>query len=255
MPTELVLVHGESEWNASGLATGWADAPLTARGREQAAATGRWLAERGSPPDAVYTSLLARARETAERLVGAWGVRPPVVGLWRLNERHLGALQGLDKQTIKQRWGNAQRQRWRSDFSALPPPLHADDPRHPRHDRRYRHVHPHILPAAERIEDLRRQVLACWNQTILPDLRAGRSVTVVAHRDSLRVLIAELDGTADSDFASIQVRPAEPVIYGTCGKAPIPPSGLHRMCPDRDRERLSADAASILGDRVHGVVM
>src|SRR5579864_7845606 len=121
----LVLVrHGESEWNVRGLATGWADVPLTARGREQAAAAGRQLAADGLRADVLYTSTLRRAQQTAVCLLDAWGVAPgSVIALWQLNERHVGQLQGLDKPTIKRRWGNRQRHRWRSDFDALPPPL------------------------------------------------------------------------------------------------------------------------------------
>lgn len=214
-PVDLVLVrHGESEWNAKRLATGWSDVGLTERGRVQAVAAGRLLAVEGVRTDVVYTSTLRRAHETARLLLDGWGhPAPPVHALWQLNERHLGQLQGLDKETIKRRWGNAQRQRWRSDPDALPPPLSADDPRHARHDRRFEDVPRQSLPAAERIRDLRRRVLACWHVLLAPQLALGRRVTVVAHRDSLRVLIAELEGIDVDRFAEIEVGPALPRTY------------------------------------------
>jgi 2,3-bisphosphoglycerate-dependent phosphoglycerate mutase len=166
--------------------------------------------------------MLSRARDTATCLIDAWGQpRAETIALWQLNERHLGALQGLDKQAIRDRWGNAQRHRWRSDFAALPPPLDRDDPRHPRHDPRYRHLPGHVVPGAERIEDLRRRVLGVWNAIIASDLAAGRHVAVVAHRDSLRVLISALESVQDSRFADIDVPPAYPRIYAVRGKPRI----------------------------------
>lgn len=227
----LVLIrHGESDWNARGLITGWADASLTAGGRDQAATTGRQLAAEDLHPDLVYTSALRRAQQTAACLLAGWGApTPPVIALWQLNERHLGQLQGLDKDAIRRRWGNAERQRWRSDPTALPPPLHPGDPRHPRHDPRFGAVPARRLPAAETIEHLRLRVLECWRGRIVPQLRSGRRVTVVAHRDSLRVLITELEGIDAADFASLEVPPASPRIYtfsGTPGSDPRLAAGM-----------------------------
>ncbi|MHB1833691.1 MAG: 2,3-bisphosphoglycerate-dependent phosphoglycerate mutase [Solirubrobacteraceae bacterium] len=217
----LVLVrHGESEFNARGLATGWADVSLTARGREQAAAAGRWLASEGLAADVAFTSMLARARQTTDRMLDAWGYGDiTVTELWQLNERHLGQLQGLDKQAIKDRWGNPARRRWRSDFAALPPPLHVDDPGHPRNDPRFRSVADSLLPGSERIADVRRRVLDVWRSRLAPELAAGRRMVVVAHRDTLRLLIAELEGLHDDHFCEIDVPTATPRAYLVCGKA------------------------------------
>jgi 2,3-bisphosphoglycerate-dependent phosphoglycerate mutase len=229
----LVLVrHGESEWNARELATGWADVPLTARGREQATAAGLHLAGERQEVDIAFTSMLVRARQTSEHLLDAWGYqRIPLIELWQLNERHVGRLQGLDKQAIKDRWGNAARHRWRSDFTALPPPLGVADPRHPRNDPRFRGLPRQVLPDAERLSDLSRRVLGVWHSLIRPTLGAGRRVVVVAHRDSLRVLIAELEGIAGSRFSEIKVAPADPRFYRVCGKTLSGGSTLSPMCP------------------------
>lgn len=245
--TDLFLVrHGESEWNARGLATGWADVALTARGRRQAALAGTRLAEEGKAVDIAFTSMLSRARETTEHLLDAWGYQSvPVVELWQLNERHLGQLQGLGKQAIKDRWGNAARQRWRSDFDALPPPLDATDPRHPRHDPRFDALAAQRLPASERIADLRRRVLGVWRCQIAPALAAGSHVVVVAHRDSLRVLIAELERIDDALFPEITVPPAVPRIFrvgGTPGgrqRPPCPPPPATTTRPPADAQTVA----------------
>jgi 2,3-bisphosphoglycerate-dependent phosphoglycerate mutase len=211
--SRLVLIrHGESEWNVTGLATGWADVSLTARGREQARMAGLRLAADGTHADVVFTSTLRRAQQTAACLLDVCKslAEPPVIACWQLNERHVGQLQGLDKEAIRHRWGNTQRRRWRSELDALPPPLHRDDPRHPRHDARFDEVPRALVPGAETIADLRRRVLACWRDSIVPRLRAGSRVMVVAHRDSLRVLIAELDGLDAGAFPEIHVPPASP---------------------------------------------
>ncbi len=230
-PAMLVLIrHGESEWNARGLTTGWADVPLTARGREQARAAGRVLAANGVRIDVVYTSMLHRAQQTTAAMLGAWGREAPSVrSLHALNERHVGQLQGLTKHQIRERWGNAQRQRWRSDVDALPPPLDLDDPRHPRHHAQFRAIPAQRLPASERVSDLRRRVLTAWRTHIVSDLEAGLDVVIVAHRDSLRVLIAELEAIDPGRFADIEVAPATPRSYAVCGKARITPRPFSRM--------------------------
>jgi 2,3-bisphosphoglycerate-dependent phosphoglycerate mutase len=229
----LVLVrHGESEWNARGLATGWADVALTARGRRQAAAAGRQLASEGQEVDIAFTSVLVRARETTEHLLDAWGHKTiPVLELWRLNERHLGQLQGLEKQAIKARWGNAARHRWRSELEALPPPLARDDPRHPRNDPRFGTLPQELLPGSERIADLRRRVLGVWRTELAPTLAGGRRVVVVAHRDSLRVLIAELERIDDAQFSEIGVPAGVPRSYRVSGTALSGGSSSSALCP------------------------
>jgi 2,3-bisphosphoglycerate-dependent phosphoglycerate mutase len=219
-PPALILIrHGESEFNVRGLMTGWADAPLTAKGRQQAHDAGRELSRTGAVPDIVYASLLRRAEQTTGCLLQGWEhAGHPVRARWQLNERHLGQLQGLDKHAIKERWGNPQRHRWRSDPMALPPPLASDDLRHPSHDPRFGALSDDEMPAAERICDVRRRVLMVWGAEIVPQLYRGRGVTVVAHRDSLRVLIAAVEGLGAGVFADISVPHATPRAYRICGR-------------------------------------
>jgi len=230
----LVLIrHGESEFNVRGLATGWTDVSLTASGRKQASTAGQRLAAAGLRFDVVYTSMLRRAEQTATSMLDAWDptTRPPVTSLWQLNERHLGQLQGLDKPAIKRRWGNSQRHRWRSDFDALPPPLNRDDPRHPRHEERFRELPEQLLPGSERLSDLRRRVLAAWHAHIVPNLETGSNTLVVAHRDSLRILIAQLEGIDDGCFADIQVPLALPRGYPMLGQTLIGRAEPARSAP------------------------
>lgn len=213
-PNLVLIRHGESDWNVTGRATGWSDVALTERGRAQAAASGAALAAEGVRFDIIFTSLLRRATQTAARVAAAaHPPRPPVSLLWQLNERHLGQLQGLDKDAIRRRWGNDERRRWRSDPDALPPPLDLRDRRHPRHDARFAAVPERLLPASERISDVRRRVLAAWRAHILPALAIGSTVAVVAHRDSLRVLIMEIERIDIGEFAGVRVPPAEPRGY------------------------------------------
>lgn len=217
-PNLVLLRHGESVWNVHGLATGWADVPLTEAGREHAAAAGRTLAAEGLRFDVVYTSMLRRAVDTAACVVDAAAPPPPpVIALWQLNERHVGQLQGLDRDAVKRRWGNERRRRWRADPNALPPPLDDDDPRHPRHDPRFAGLPRPLLPSSERIRDLRRRVLAAWHEQIGPVVRAGGTVAVVAHRDSLRALISELEGIDIGAFANMRIPPATPRRYVLAG--------------------------------------
>jgi 2,3-bisphosphoglycerate-dependent phosphoglycerate mutase len=199
--TLIVVRHGESRWNARGLFTGWGDPPLTDRGRRQAMQAGRHLAHRSAvddridPVQAVHTSQLDRTRETAAILLASAGlVDVPIRHDWRLNERHVGQLQGLSKRQVVQRWSNGDRKRWRDDPSAWPPPLSRADPRHPVHDPRYQGVLPDHLPGAERTCDTERRVLTYWHQAVLPDLRAGHAVLVVSHLGPIRIILRHLGG-------------------------------------------------------------
>jgi 2,3-bisphosphoglycerate-dependent phosphoglycerate mutase len=198
--TTLILVrHGQSQWNARSLFTGWGDPPLTDRGRRQAQESGRQLASRVDgdnrvdPLEVVHTSQLARARETAAILLASAGMGDvPVRHDWRLNERHLGQLQGLTKRQVVERWSNRDRKRWRDDPSARPPALPRADPRHPIHDPHYRGVPCAQLPGAECACDTEWRVLAYWQHAVLPDLRAGRCVMVVSHLGPIRSILRHL---------------------------------------------------------------
>jgi len=196
---ELILLrHGESEWNAKNLFTGWVDVRLSAKGEDEARRGGALLAERGLLPDLLHTSLLRRAIHTSQLALDAcdrhW---IPVKRSWRLNERHYGALQGLDKAQTVEKHGEAQVKIWRRSYDVPPPPLAADDPRHPRFDLRYADVDPALLPATESLKDTLARVLPFWETRIAPQLQSGRNVLVVAHGNSLRAMVKMLDNVAE----------------------------------------------------------
>src|SRR3984885_11256793 len=196
VPPRLVLVrHGQSIWNVDNLFTGWTDVDLSALGCEEARQAGRELAREGIEPQVVFTSVLKRAIRTQwlmlDELDLLW---LPVARSWRLNERHYGALQGLNKAQTVERHGEAQVKIWRRSYDIRPPPLAADDQRHPRFDRRYADVAAADLPATESLKDTLARVLPYWEQVIVPELRRGRQVLGVAHGNSLRALGKMLGG-------------------------------------------------------------
>jgi 2,3-bisphosphoglycerate-dependent phosphoglycerate mutase len=215
MASTLVIVrHGESTWNQENLFTGWHDVPLSSRGEDEATAAGTTLAEAGLSFDIVHTSLLTRATQTAERALAASG-QPwlPVQRSWRLNERHYGALQGLDKKVTTERYGAAQTKLWRRSYDVPPPPVAPDDPEHPRADARYRWLAPDVLPGSECLKDVVERVLPYWYDAIVPQLRAGWSVLVVAHGNSLRALVKHLEGISDDAIAELNIPTGAPRQY------------------------------------------
>jgi 2,3-bisphosphoglycerate-dependent phosphoglycerate mutase len=214
-PINLVLLrHGQSAWNQANTFTGWMDVDLTSHGVREARQAGRFLREAGLTFDLAYTSLLKRAIRTLwitlEELDQTW---LPVIKDWRLNERHYGALQGLNKAEMVDRYGREQVFQWRRSYTVRPPMLDPSDPRHPAHDPRYRGIDPALLPAGESLEDTLRRVLPCWENEILPRLRAGRQVLVVAHGNSLRALVKYLDGIPDEDVAGLSIPTGIPIRY------------------------------------------
>ena len=215
MTGKLLLVrHGQSVWNMENLFTGWADVDLTAAGTEEARQAGKEIARAGLVPDLVFTSVLTRAIRTQwlilEELQLLW---LPVERHWRLNERHYGALQGLNKaQTVAQH-GEAQVKIWRRSYDVPPPPLALDDPRHPRFDRRYANVPAADLPATESLKTTLARVLPYWQERIAPELRAGRNVMIVAHGTSLRALVKMLDGLSESAIIELNIPTGIPLLY------------------------------------------
>lgn len=197
--TGVVLArHGESEWNARQILTGWSDPPLSRRGEDQARGGGARLAAHGVTIHRVYTSSLGRAGQTASIMLAAARAGPLTVEVdWRLNERHLGRLEGMTKAEVTAAWGNERRKRWRDDAFAVPPALDPADSRHPRHDRRYRDVPADRLPGSERWCDTARRVLEFWHERIVPQVRAGQRVMVVSHQGPLRILAHHLSWPAD----------------------------------------------------------
>jgi 2,3-bisphosphoglycerate-dependent phosphoglycerate mutase len=215
VPGKLLLVrHGQSTWNLENLFTGWTDVDLSPQGVAEARAAGREIALAGLVPQVVFTSVLKRAIRTEwlilEELDLMW---LQVERDWRLNERHYGALQGLDKAQTVARYGAAQVQVWRRSFDTPPPALEAGDPRHPRFDRRYAQVPQQQLPATESLKDTLARVLPCWEERIAPQLRADRDVMIVAHGNSLRALVMMLDGLSESAIVELNIPTGIPLLY------------------------------------------
>jgi 2,3-bisphosphoglycerate-dependent phosphoglycerate mutase len=212
--TLVILRHGESTWNQQNLFTGWHDVPLSDRGVSEAAAAGGLLRDEGLRFDICHTSVLTRAVMTAHLALDALGqVWLPVQRHWRLNERHYGALQGLDKKATTERHGEEQTHLWRRSYDVPPPPLAEADPEHPVHDLRYRHLPPDVLPASECLKDVVARVLPYWYDVIVPQLQAGWDVLVVAHGNSLRALVKHLEHIADQDIADLNIPTGVPRRY------------------------------------------
>lgn len=212
---ELVLLrHGQSTWNLENLFTGWTDVPLTDAGMVEAAAAGRLMAEAGLTFGVVHTSVLLRAIHTAEIALREMGLSwIPVRRHWRLNERHYGALQGLDKKETAARHGAEQVLLWRRSYDVPPPALEPDDERHPAHDPRYADLAPDALPATECLEDVVARMLPYWHDAIVPDLLAGRRPLVVAHGNSLRALVKHLDGLSEEEVIELNIPTGIPLVY------------------------------------------
>jgi 2,3-bisphosphoglycerate-dependent phosphoglycerate mutase len=207
----LLLRHGESEWNALGLFTGWVDVPLSEKGQGEARRGGELLGEAGTLPDVLHTSLLRRAISTANLALDAcdrhW---IPVKRDWRLNERHYGALQGKDKKQTRETYGDEQFMLWRRSYDTPPPPIDPDDEFSQTGDPRYAGVE---APATECLKDVVERMLPYWDSAIVPDLRAGHTVLVAAHGNSLRALVKHLDGISDSDIAGLDIPTGIPLRY------------------------------------------
>ena len=210
----ILLRHGQSTWNLENLFTGWTDVGLTELGEEEAREAGRLIDAEGLDPDILHTSVLVRAIRTAELTLEVMGRQYlPVRRSWRLNERHYGALQGLDKKQTAEEHGADQVLLWRRSYDISPPPLADDDERHPRHDPRYRGLPPDLIPATECLEDVVVRMLPYWYDTIVPDLLDGREPLIVAHGNSLRALVKHLDRISDEDIIDLNIPTGVPLLY------------------------------------------
>ncbi|XAH22822.1 2,3-diphosphoglycerate-dependent phosphoglycerate mutase [Xylophilus sp. GW821-FHT01B05] len=212
---KLVLIrHGESTWNLENRFTGWTDVDLTPTGVEQAKTAGRLLRDEGYDFDVAYTSVLKRATRTLwhtlDEMDRTW---LPVVHSWRLNERHYGALQGLNKADMAKEYGDAQVLVWRRSYDTPPPPLDAADPRGEGGDRRYAKLQPGELPLTECLKDTVARVLPFWNEAMAPAIRAGKRVVVAAHGNSIRALIKYLDGISETDIVGLNIPNGIPLVY------------------------------------------
>ena len=212
---KLVLIrHGESTWNLENRFTGWTDVELTATGVEQARQAGRLLKEAGYEFDVAYTSVLKRAIHTLNHCLDTmdrdW---LPVVKDWRLNERHYGGLQGLNKADMAKQYGDAQVLVWRRSYDTPPPALESDDPRGQRQDPRYAGLAPEQVPLTECLKDTVARVLPFWNEAIAPAIRSGQRIVLAAHGNSIRALVKYLDNIGDDDIVGVNIPNGIPLVY------------------------------------------
>jgi 2,3-bisphosphoglycerate-dependent phosphoglycerate mutase len=210
----VLLRHGESDWNRENRFTGWTDVDLSPQGIDEARAAGRMLKEQGYGFDVAYTSVLKRAIRTLwlvlDEMDLAW---LPVEKTWRLNERHYGALQGLNKAETAAKFGEDQVLVWRRSYDIPPPALERDDPRHPARDPRYAGLAETDLPLTECLKDTVARVLPYWDGSIAPAMRAGKRVLIAAHGNSLRALVKYLDGISDADIVGLNIPTGVPLVY------------------------------------------
>ncbi len=215
MSTRLVLLrHGQSQWNLENRFTGWVDVDITEQGRAEAKLAGELLKAEGFQFDLVYTSVLKRAIRTMwitlDELDQMW---LPVERSWRLNERHYGSLQGLNKAETTAQYGEDQVMQWRRSYDIPPPEMPAEDPGHPSHDRRYAHLDPHLLPGTESLKITLDRVLPYWDDAIAPHVHDGKTVLIVAHGNSLRALVKYLDNISDEDILKLNIPTGVPLVY------------------------------------------
>ena len=245
--TLILLRHGESEWNAKNLFTGWVDVRLSALGEGEASKAGVLLTERGFLPDVVHTSLLRRAIHTSQLALDScerhW---IPVRRSWRLNERHYGALQGKDKRETLQQYGEEQFKLWRRSYDVPPPPIEDADPYSQAKDIRYADLGDEI-PRTECLKDVVKRMMPYWSESIVPDLQSGKVVLVTAHGNSLRALVKHLDGISDSDISELNIPTGIPLLYELNEKMmPIRVGGEYL---DPTAARAASDAVANQGKR------
>ena len=220
---ELVFIrHGQSEWNAKNLFTGWRDVKLSEQGIAEAQAAGRKLKEKGYLFDIAFTSVLTRAIKTCNIVLEESGqLWVPQTKSWRLNERHYGALQGLDKQQTAEKYGADQVHVWRRSYDTLPPLLPEDDEFSARKDRRYAHLAADTVPDGENLKITLERVLPLWQDEIAPAILAGKRVLVAAHGNSLRALAKHIEGIGDDDIMKLEIPTGQPLVYRLDGSLKV----------------------------------
>ncbi len=245
----VLLRHGESTWNRENRFTGWTDVDLSEKGRDEAREAGRLLAEQQIGFDIAFTSVLKRAIRTCWIVLdGLDELWIPMERDWRLNERHYGALQGLNKAETAAKHGDEQTLIWRRSYDIPPPPLDPDDPRHPSRDPRYASLAPEDLPATESLKDTVKRFLPYWANTIAPAIRSGRRVLITAHGNSLRALVKYLDGISDADIVELNIPTGIPLVYEL--NDDLTPQ-RHYYLGDPDAARRAAEAVARQAKR-HG---
>jgi|TARA_B110000495_G_C22988248_1_gene581659 2,3-bisphosphoglycerate-dependent phosphoglycerate mutase len=210
----VLLRHGQSQWNLENRFTGWKDVDLTEKGESEARESGKLLKKNGFTFDIVHTSVLKRATRTMEICLSVMGLeKTPIQFNWRLNERHYGALQGLNKAETAAKYGDEQVHVWRRSYTTPPPKLDLNDERHPRFDERYSNLAPDDLPASECLKDTVDRFLPYWHNIIKPDIDSGKRVLIVAHGNSLRALVKYLDQTSDQEIVNLNIPTGVPLVY------------------------------------------
>lgn len=215
MSYRIVLIrHGESEWNKANLFTGWTDVDLSDNGREEARNGGRLLKEEGISFDICFTSVLKRAIHTANLVLDEMDeIYIPQIKSWKLNERHYGALQGLNKSETAEKYGEDQVKVWRRSFDVCPPALEETDDRNPANQPAYKYVDKYFLPLTESLETTIQRVIPYYLETIVPEIRSGKSVLIAAHGNSLRALVKYLDNISDEDITGLNIPTGTPLVY------------------------------------------
>lgn len=214
MPAIVLLRHGESTWNRENLFTGWTDVDLTEQGVEEARSAGRLMKAEGFMFDVVFTSVLVRAIRTTWIVLDEMNLMwVPVRHSWRLNERHYGALQGLNKAQMAKLHGEEQVHRWRRGYAVRPPEIEESDERYPGRDPRYRDLSADELPSTESLKDTVERFLPCWQDVIVPEIEAGKQVLISAHGNSLRALVKHLDSVPDDEIVSLNIPTGVPLVY------------------------------------------
>ena len=230
----VLLRHGESAWNKENLFTGWTDVDLSDRGREEGHEAGRGLKKRGFTFNVAFTSVLKRAIRTLWLVLDEMDLMwIPVYRDWRLNERHYGALQGLNKAETAKKFGQTQVKLWRRSYDIRPPALEADDPRHPRHDPRYRELSPEEIPATECLKDTLTRFLPCWHDRIAPVVCSGKRVLLAAHGNSLRALVKHLERSVRCGYRRVEHSHRYPTDLRTRREFESDSPLLSRECPAR----------------------
>ena len=210
----VLLRHGESQWNLENRFTGWTDVDLSEKGIKEATSSGEILKESGFDFDLVYSSLLLRAHRTMDICLEEMGISDiPLKYNWRLNERHYGTLQGLNKGETAQKYGDEQVLTWRRSYNTSPPPLGINDERHPRFDNSYDDLNENQLPASESLKDTVGRFLPYWHETIAPTIQSGKKVLIVAHGNSLRALVKYLDDISEEEIIGLNIPTGIPLVY------------------------------------------
>jgi 2,3-bisphosphoglycerate-dependent phosphoglycerate mutase len=240
MRIKLVLLrHGESDWNKENRFTGWTDVDINEKGVEEAHQAGKLLMAEGFTFDIAYTSVLKRAIRTLWIVMDEMDLMwIPVVRTWRLNERHYGALQGLNKAETAQKHGAEQVHLWRRSYDVPPPPLDLDDPRHPRFDPRYADMDPALLPATESLKITLERVIPFWCDAIVPQILAGTKVLIAAHGNSLRAMVKHLDQISDTEIPELNIPTGIPLVYELDDKLNV--MG-HRYLGDEEAAKAAAE--------------